>query len=85
MALNLNTREVRWLKVMADLEGTLERALEKSERYASAHEALGVFEEELHEFRLEVFKRREARDPKLLRQEALDVAAACLKYARQLT
>jgi hypothetical protein len=50
----------------------------------SAHEAWAVILEELEEFRLEVFKRRERRDCKAMLQELIQTAAMCQRAAEDL-
>lgn len=52
--------------------------------YHSMHEALGVLEEEVDEFRREVFKNPAKRDPARLYLELIDVAQVALRAAAQI-
>lgn len=52
--------------------------------FASAHEAHSVIREELEELFDEVRKKREMRSPLALRNEAMDIAAAALRFAAEV-
>lgn len=45
----------------------------------SAHEALAVIEEEIDEFKKEVYKKREQRDKDKMREELVQTAAMCMR------
>lgn len=49
--------------------------------FASAHEMLGVLEEEVDELRRHVFTRQGSRDRHAMRREAIQVAAIALRWA----
>jgi len=49
--------------------------------FASAHEMLGVLEEEVDELRQHVFARQGSRDRYAMRHEAIQVAAIALRWA----
>ena len=49
--------------------------------FASAHEMLGVLEEEVDELRRHVFTRQVSRDRHAMRREAIQVAAIALRWA----
>lgn len=53
--------------------------------YASAHEAFAVLLEEVDELWDEVKRKRDARCPKRMRQELIQVAAVAAKAAAELT
>lgn len=50
----------------------------------SAHEGYAVILEELHEFWLEVMKRKSQRDPKAMKLELIQVAAMAQRTAEDL-
>ena len=50
-------------------------------KYSSPHEVLGVIDEEYEEFKSEIHKN----DFKRARQEALDIAAVCLRFYEETT
>jgi len=68
-----------------EVAAELDRASRKFGAFASGHEALAVIEEEFLEFRDAVFWGRDARgdraDP---RAEAIQLAAMCLRYLRDI-
>ncbi|GEM_PF-4820415 len=59
-----------------------QRAVALHGEFASLHEALGVMDEEFHEFKLEVYKKAEARDPQRVYDELVQIAAMCAKAAQ---
>ena len=54
------------------------------DRFHSAHEALAVLEEEVHELRTEVYKKEAVRDPDAMRYEAIQVATVALRIASEI-
>lgn len=67
---------------LVDVE--IREARDKHAALNSAHEAWAVIYEELDEFRLEVFKRREARDKTRMFRELIQTAAMCQRAAEDL-
>lgn len=53
--------------------------------FHNAHEALGVIREEYIEFENEVFKNRKTYDPLKAREEAIQIAAMCVRFITELT
>lgn len=51
----------------------------------SVHRALGVMEEEMHEWRMEIFKRPSDRDKGAMRREAVQIAATAILFMEELT
>jgi hypothetical protein len=78
----------RWLvsdaRAMNDAVEELDRARGLHGRFASAHEGYGVITEEWRELETEVFKRKSQRDQSKLRHEAIQLAAAALKFASDI-
>lgn len=73
------------MSVFADLvQEELTRARRKHENLHSFHEAPAVIDEELHEFRMEVYKREGTRDLGLILDELVQVAAMCHRTASDL-
>jgi hypothetical protein len=62
----------------------LKRAQGQHAPLNSAHEAYAVILEELDEVKAEVWKRREARDPALMRKELIQVAAMAIRAIEDL-
>lgn len=53
--------------------------------YNSAHEVLGLLDEEFHEFKEEVYKKQAMRSPDKLRKELHDIAAIAIRAASLVT
>ena len=73
---------------MSALETALDEILSEAAKaqdiygpFASAHEMLGVLEEEVDELRQHVFTRQGSRDRHAMRYEAIQVAAIALRWA----
>jgi hypothetical protein len=64
-------------KLLGDIASELERSRTKHGNIRSAHEALGIIEEEWYECKLEIFRSKLDKDA--LKKELIQVAAMCLK------
>lgn len=71
-------------KFVGDLFDELSQAEKGHKPLNSAHEAYAVILEELDEFKGEVWKRRENRDPAKLYKDLLQTAAMCWRAVRDL-
>lgn len=60
------------------------RAMQLHSSMSNAHEALAVIEEEVFEFKLEVYKKQSARDPLKMRSELVQTAAMCIRAIHDL-
>lgn len=70
--------------VLAAVGEELARARAHHEPLHSAHEAYAVILEELDEFKVEVWKRRGARDPAHMRAELIQIAAVAIRTVEDL-
>jgi len=61
-----------------------DEACAKHGDFNSLHEAYAVILEEVDEFWDEVKKKKEVRDSERIREELIDIAAACLKAIENL-
>lgn len=64
--------------LFAQVLGEYERACELHGRFPTFHHGLAVIEEEVHEFRLEVYKKHP--NPAALREEAIQIAASAIRF-----
>ena len=64
------------------VQAEIERARKKHGNIHSAHEGLGILEEEFWELKLEVFKRYH--DKQAMLSELVQVAAMCAKMAQDI-
>lgn len=69
---------------MVDVSEEVVRAVMIHGDFASAHEGYAVIKEELEELWTEIKKKKEARDPERLREEALQLSAMALKFVLSL-
>jgi len=60
------------------------RAIRKFPPFNSAHEAYAVILEELDEVKVEVWKKKNARDPKKMKREAIQAAAVAVRFVVDL-
>lgn len=74
------TRPFFWQLVTSELT----EARDKHAALNSAHEAWAVILEELEEFKIQVFKRREYRDKREMLRELIQTAAMCQRAAEDL-
>lgn len=66
-------------KLASEIVAELQRAQSLHAPMANAHEALAVIEEEVFEFKLEVYKKQSTRDKKKMRAELVQSAAMCMR------
>jgi len=69
---------------LEDVQDELHRAQEGHAKLNSLHEAFAVILEEVEELKAEVWKKRQNRDPKAIRQELIQIAAMAWRTARDL-
>lgn len=66
-------------ELFIDIDEELARATDQYQPIRSTHEALSIIEEEVYEFRLEVYKKQKVHDPVAMRKELIQVAAMCVR------
>jgi hypothetical protein len=66
-------------QVLDEIRFELLRAMELHKSMANEHEALAVIEEEVYEFKLEVYKKQSTRDRAKMRTELIQSAAMCVR------
>lgn len=71
-------------KVEDDIRDEAWRAISIHGWFNSHHEAMSVLDEEIHEVKMEVYKKEELRDKQLLYNEVVQVSAVALKWAEQI-
>ncbi len=67
-------------EVLREVEAEYIRASSMNAPFNSAHEGYGVILEELDELWDEIKKKRRLRDPKLMKEEAIQVAAMAVRF-----
>ena len=72
-------RNTRMYPVLKELEGELSTAMGLWPKINSAHEGLGLIQEEFKELCDEVYKKQKDRDPDLLKKECIQVATTALR------
>lgn len=77
-------RELHIADALRDVEREVARAEQQHPAYASAHEGYAVILEELDELKEHVWARAGARNKRAMRVEALQVAAAAVRFAATL-
>lgn len=63
----------------------LANARDQYPAFPGLHHGLGVLDEEVHELRLEIYKRASQRDTENLRREAIQVIAMCIRIIEEAT
>lgn len=71
-------------KAMDDVEVELTNAVEAWPPMNSAHEAYGVLQEEVDEFKAIVFQKQKNRDLQAMRKELIQIAAVALRSAAEV-
>ena len=67
--------------IIAQVQAELNQTLRKHGTFRSYHEGLGVLLEEVHELSMEIYRKDLGRDPRKLKDEAIQVAAMGAKLA----
>lgn len=62
----------------------VERSRIQHPENSSAHHGLGVLDEEVHELRMEVYKRAANRDREQMIREAVQVAACAVRFIEEV-
>jgi hypothetical protein len=83
MARELNETKLAEMNALVDAE--VRRVASKNDPFSSPHEGWGILYEEVDELWDEVKKKKKVRNPQLMREEAMQIAAAAIRFMHDLT